>query len=77
MTKRLTITACLAFLLERLSFAVLALPRPAPALVRKYECANRTIDLALPHHPARTSGSYVLIPKDKFFRDVEDLLGRL
>ncbi|MCS7067885.1 MAG: hypothetical protein NZN28_04530 [Meiothermus sp.] len=73
------IAAYLALLLERISQAVQFRPRPAfnPAQIRRYEGATRELRLDMPYYPAQTACGYVLIPKDGYFQQTEEVLERL
>ncbi|MFN3392275.1 MAG: hypothetical protein ACK40N_10980 [Meiothermus ruber] len=73
------IAAYLALLIERLSQAVQFRPRPAfnPAQIRRYEGVRRELSLEVPYYPARSSRGYVLIPKDGYFQQAEEVLERL
>lgn len=73
------IAAYLALLIERLSQAVQFQPRPAfnPAQIRRYEEEQRELSLEVPYYPARSPGGYVLIPKDGYFQQTEEVLEHL
>jgi hypothetical protein len=73
------IAAYLALLIERISQAVQFRPRPAfnPAQIRRYEGATRELRLEVSYHPAQSAKGYVLIPKDGYFQQAEEVLERL
>ncbi|GIW31631.1 MAG: hypothetical protein N2313_06970 [Meiothermus ruber] len=73
------IAAYLALLIERLSQAVQFRPRPAlnPAQIRRYEGVQWELSLEVPYYPARSPGGYVLIPKDGYFQQAEEVLEHL
>ncbi len=77
--RTLGIAAYLALLIERISQAVQFRPRPAfnPAQIRRYEGATRELRLEVPYYPAKCAGGYVLIPKDGYFQQTEEVLERL
>ncbi|GIW24593.1 MAG: hypothetical protein KatS3mg069_0860 [Meiothermus sp.] len=69
----------MALLIERISQAVQLRPRPAfnPAQIRRYEGTARELHLGVPYYPVQTVKGYVLIPKDGYFQQTEEILGRL
>ena len=71
--------AYLALLIERISQAIPFMPRPAfnPAQIRRYECATRELRLDVLYYPAQSARGYVLIPKDGYFKQTEEVLERL
>lgn len=73
------IAAYLALLIERISQAIQLRPRPAfnPAQIRRYEGATRELRLDVPYYPAQSARGYVLIPKDGYFQQTEEVLERL
>lgn len=71
------IAAYLALLLERLSRAFQPQPTPTPAQFRPFEGVRREIRLDVAYHPAKGPKGYVLIPKDSYYRESEDLLSHL
>ncbi|WP_337868553.1 hypothetical protein [Meiothermus sp.] len=73
------IAAYLALLIERLSQAVQYRPRPVlnPAQIRRYEGVRRELSLEVPYYPAQSSRGYVLIPKDGYFQQTEEVLERI
>ncbi len=77
--RRWEVAACMALLIERISQAVQFRPRPAfnPAQIRRYEGATRELRLDMPYYPAQTARGYVLIPKDGYFQQAEEVLERL
>lgn len=54
-------------------------PHPAPPLVqfRKYDLVRTRLTLEQPYHPAKSRQGYVLIPKDHYFKEAEEVLERL
>lgn len=72
--KALSLAAYLAFLIERLSQAIQARPRPVPAQIRQLEGVRRELRLELAYHPAQSRNGYVFIPKDQYFRESERVL---
>ncbi|AWR87282.1 hypothetical protein [Meiothermus taiwanensis] len=73
------IAAYLALLIERLSQAVQFRPRPAlnPAQIRRYEGVRWELSLEVPYYPAQGPQGYVLIPKDGYFQQTEEVLEHL
>ncbi|WP_027882218.1 hypothetical protein [Meiothermus rufus] len=73
------IAAYLAFLLERIAQAVPFRPclMVHPAQVRPCQGMVLKLSLEVPYHPARSARGYVLIPKDGYFHQSEELLQRL
>lgn len=77
--RTLGIAAYLALLIERISQAIPLRPRPVfnPAQIRRYEGATRELRLDVPYYPAQSAKGYVLIPKDGYFQQTEEVLERL
>lgn len=73
------IAAYLALLIERISQAVQFRPWPAfnAAQIRRYEGLTRELRLDMPYYPAQSAKGYVLIPKDGYFQQTEEVLERL
>ncbi len=73
------IAAYLALLIERISQAIPFRPRPVfnPAQIRRYEGVTRELRLEVPYYPAQSAKGYVLIPKDGYFQQTEEVLERL
>lgn len=71
--------AYLALLIERISQAVQPRPRPAFNQVqfRPFDGARRVLSLEVAYYPARGQGGYVLIPRDAYFQQAEEVLGQL
>ncbi|MBO1436691.1 hypothetical protein [Meiothermus sp. CFH 77666] len=73
------IAAFLALLIDRISQAVRLRPWPVfnPAQIRRYEGATRELRLDMPYYPAQTARGYVLIPRDGYFQQTEEVLEQL
>jgi len=73
------IAAYLALIIERISQAIPLRPRPVFNLpqIRRYERATRELRLEVPYYPAQSTRGYVLIPKDGYFQQAEEVLERL
>ncbi|MER3481312.1 MAG: hypothetical protein C4327_12790 [Meiothermus sp.] len=71
------VVAYLALALERLSQIVK--PHPPPPLVqfRRYDLLCTRLTLEQRYHPAKVPGGFVLIPKDRYFQEGEDILEQL
>ncbi len=77
--KRLRFIGIAAYLaLERIARAVPFRPRPVaqPAQVRPCQGMLPKLSLEVPYHPAQSARGYVLIPKDGYFHQSEELLQR-
>lgn len=75
--KAWSIAAYLTLLLERVSRAVQPQPLPKPAQFRPFEGIRREIRLDAVYHPAKGVTGYVLIPKDAYYLESEEVLNRL
>lgn len=75
--KALSLVAYLSFVLERMSQALQARPRPILGQIRQVGNPRPQLRLELVYHPAKALEGYVLIPKDQYFQDAEALLERL
>jgi len=71
------IAAYLALAIERLSQALQLYPKPAPAQIRRFEGVSREVRLDVVYHPAKTSRGYVLIPKDPYYLEAEEVLKQI
>ncbi|PZA08539.1 MULTISPECIES: hypothetical protein [unclassified Meiothermus] len=74
MIRTWSFVAYLALVLERLSQAVKPHPAPPLAQLRKYDLGRTQLTLEQPYHPAKAPGGFILIPKDRYFHDSEDIL---
>lgn len=75
--KALGIAAYLALLIERISQAIQPRPRPTPAQIRRFEGVSQRLTLEVGYHAVKTPKGFVLIPKDRYFQEAEDVLEKL
>ena len=71
------ITVYIALLIERVSRAFQPQPTPLPAQFRNLEAVRQQLRLEQPYHAAKATEGYVLIPKDRYFQQGEEILERL
>lgn len=77
MIRTWSFVAYLALVLERLSQIVKPHPAPPLAQLRKYDLVRTQLTLEQPYHPAKGRQGYVLIPKDRYFKETEEVLKRM